>query len=67
RELAAQGVAVLLVSDDLTEVIGLSDRIVVMVAGRVEEVVPAAPPEGKPSEERLLAPMLGGGRKGGAR
>ena len=35
RRLAAEGVAVLMVSSELTEVIGMSDRIVVMRDGRV--------------------------------
>jgi ABC-type sugar transport system ATPase subunit len=61
RDQAAAGVAVLLVSDDLTELIGLSDRIAVMGGGTVIETVDA-PPSAKPAEERLLAPMLAGHR-----
>jgi ribose transport system ATP-binding protein len=61
RDQAAAGVAVLLVSDDLTELIGLSERIVVMGGGTIAEIV-GAPPHAKPGEERLLAPMLEGHR-----
>jgi ABC-type sugar transport system ATPase subunit len=61
RDQAAAGVAVLLISDDLTELIGLSDRIAVMGGGTIVETV-AAPPSAKPAEERLLAPMLAGHR-----
>ena len=35
RELAAQGKAILLISSDLPEVLGLSDRILVLHAGRI--------------------------------
>lgn len=42
RELAASGVALVLVSSELEEVIGLSDRILVIADGRVVHVAPAA-------------------------
>jgi rhamnose transport system ATP-binding protein/inositol transport system ATP-binding protein len=35
RELAASGVAILMISSELTEVIGMADRIIVMREGRV--------------------------------
>jgi len=35
RELAASGVAILLISSDLQEVLGLSDRVLVMRSGRI--------------------------------
>jgi len=57
RELCAQGIAVLLISDDLLELIGLSHRILVMKDGRVVDEVPA-PPDGKPSEQQLVAEMV---------
>jgi ribose transport system ATP-binding protein len=41
RALADDGVAVLLVSDDLPELIGLSDRLAVMRGGRIEQVFAA--------------------------
>lgn len=40
RDLAASGLAVLLISSDLPEVIGMSDRIGVMRGGRLVEVLP---------------------------
>lgn len=57
RAIAKEGVAILLVSDDLLEVIGLSNRILVMKDGEiVNELV--TPPDSKPSEEDLVAKML---------
>lgn len=41
RELAEQGLAVILISSDLPEVIGMSDRIGVMRAGRLTRILPA--------------------------
>ncbi len=57
RDLTDQGVAILLITDDLPELIGLSDRIAIMHQGRVTAVV-AAPAAAKPSEERVVALML---------
>lgn len=42
RDLAAQGTAVIVVSSDLPELIGLSDRIAVLNAGRITQTLPAA-------------------------
>ncbi len=42
RELAANGVAVLLASSDLSELIGMADRILVMREGRQVAIVPTA-------------------------
>jgi ribose transport system ATP-binding protein len=53
--LAQEGRAVLLISSDLPEVIGMSDRVVVMREGRVAGEVPRA----ELSEERLLAIAAG--------
>ena len=49
RQLAAQGVAVLMVSSELPEVIGIADRIVVMNDGRISGQAPAGA-----SEEEIL-------------
>ena len=38
-ELAAQGLAVVMISSELPEILGMSDRIVVMHAGRVVKIV----------------------------
>lgn len=42
RNLAANGAAVIVVSSDLPELIGLSDRIAVLNAGRLTQILPAA-------------------------
>ena len=39
RQLKDQGVSILLISDELPEAIGMADRILIMSAGRVKEVV----------------------------
>jgi ribose transport system ATP-binding protein len=57
RELAEQGTAILIVSDDLLEVIGLSNRILVMKDGHVVREVPS-PVEAKPHETDLVAAMV---------
>ncbi len=35
RELAAQGLAVIMVSSELPEILGMSDRVIVMREGRI--------------------------------
>ena len=57
RELASEGMAVLLVTDDLLELIGLSDRILVMKDGAVVHECTAAP-QAKPDETELVARMI---------
>ena len=42
RELAASGTAILLVSSELPEVLGLSDRVVVMHKKRIAADLPAS-------------------------
>jgi len=37
RELAAKGMAIIVISDDIPEVIGNCNRILLMKAGRIEE------------------------------
>jgi len=54
RQLAADGVAVLMVSSELPEVIGMSDRILVMRDGRTAGELPAGS-----SEEQVLALATG--------
>jgi ribose transport system ATP-binding protein len=58
RELTADGVAILLITDELLELIGLSNRIAVMNQGRITATLPA-PVGGKPTEDALVALMLG--------
>ncbi len=57
RNLTDEGVSILLITDDLPELIGLSDRIAIMHKGRVTAEVPA-PADAKPSEQHLVALML---------
>jgi ribose transport system ATP-binding protein len=57
RELAAEGVATLLVSDNLPELIGLSNRIVIMRGGRVTGEI-EAPRDAKPAETDVVRHMV---------
>jgi ribose transport system ATP-binding protein len=57
RRLTEEGVSVLLISDDLLELIGLSDRVAVMRDGHITNVIDT-PPDGKPSEAELVAHMV---------
>ncbi|MBI3213110.1 MAG: sugar ABC transporter ATP-binding protein [Mycobacterium sp.] len=59
RTVAASGTSVVLVSDDLPELIGLSNRVVVITGGRVVADV-AAPADAKPQEHDLIALMIPG-------
>ncbi|MEI5101063.1 sugar ABC transporter ATP-binding protein [Streptomyces sp. PmtG] len=45
RDLAREGLAVLIVSSELPELIGMSDRVLVMAEGRVVGELPAGPAE----------------------
>lgn len=56
RELADQGVAVLMVSSELEEIIGLSDRVMVMHEGRVTGILDRA----DVSEESIMHMATGG-------
>jgi ABC-type sugar transport system ATPase subunit len=51
RELADQGVGIVMVSSELPEVLGMSDRILVMSEGRIVSELPGA----TATEEQLLA------------
>ncbi len=55
RGLAAEGVGILLISSDLLEILGLSDRILVMRAGRVVEEMQRQ----EAGEERIIAAATG--------
>ena len=61
RKLTAQGVGVILITDELAELIGLANRILIMQRGAVVAEIPA-PPDGKPSEHDLIPHMLPGAR-----
>jgi len=54
-ELAEQGVAILMISSELSEILGMSDRIVVMRDGRVVETVERS----EATQQGLLAAALG--------
>ncbi|PRX47284.1 ribose transport system ATP-binding protein [Prauserella shujinwangii] len=54
RGLAGQGVAILLISSELPELIGMSDRVLVMYDGRIAGELPAGP-----SEEAVMALATG--------
>ena len=54
RHLAREGLAVLLISSDLPEVLGMSDRIAVMRAGRIAAILPA-----KTDAHAVMAMALG--------
>lgn len=57
RELTDQGVGILLITDELLELIGLSNRIAIMQRGQLVAEI-AAPPEEKPTEKDLVVLML---------
>jgi ribose transport system ATP-binding protein len=55
NQLAARGAAVLMISSELPEVLGMSDRILVMHAGRISGEFSAA----EATQEKVLAAALG--------
>lgn len=59
RQLTASGVAVILITDELLELIGMSDRIGIMQQGRLTTIVDAAP-QSKPTEVEMIGLMLPG-------
>jgi len=61
RELANGGLAVILISSDLPEIIGLCDRIGVMRGGTLREILP-----GGTAAPVVMAAALGAGGNGGA-
>jgi ribose transport system ATP-binding protein len=55
RNLASQGVGIMMISSDMEEVIGVSDRVAVMCRGRIAGVLDAA----ELTEERILHMAVG--------
>jgi ribose transport system ATP-binding protein len=55
--LAADGLAVLMISSDLEEILGISDRVLVMHEGRIAGELP----RGRLSEEAVMHLATGGG------
>jgi ABC-type sugar transport system ATPase subunit len=54
-ELAAQGVAILMISSELPEILGMSDRILVMRQGRIAGELPRS----EATQERIMALATG--------
>jgi ABC-type sugar transport system ATPase subunit len=59
RQLAAAGVGIVLISSDLLEILGLSDRILVMRQGRLAGELP----RGEATEEKVIACAAGVGQR----
>ncbi len=57
RELCATKVGILLITDDLLELIGLSNRVIIMQHGRIAKIIDA-PAKSKPTERQLIEAML---------
>jgi ribose transport system ATP-binding protein len=57
RRLTSKGVGIILITDELLELIGLSNRIAIMKHGQVTTIVDA-PQEAKPSEREIIQLML---------
>jgi rhamnose transport system ATP-binding protein len=54
-DLAARGLAILMISSELPEVLGMSDRVAVMHAGTVVDVLPRA----EATQQNVLSLALG--------
>jgi ABC-type sugar transport system ATPase subunit len=61
RDLATEGLAVLLISSDLPEILGMSDRIAVMAGGRLRGVL-----EGSTATEEEVLSLAAGTEEGAA-
>jgi ribose transport system ATP-binding protein len=61
RRLAGDGAAVMMISSELPELLGMSDRILVMRDGRIAGELPAGA-----TEEEVVALAVGAGRHGAA-
>lgn len=57
RKLSSEGVGIILITDELLELIGLSNRVVIMRHGRVAQTVDASV-NAKPTERQLIEIML---------
>ncbi|MCG8273298.1 sugar ABC transporter ATP-binding protein [Aquamicrobium sp. NLF2-7] len=57
RKLAREGVAIVLISDNLPEIIGLSNRILTLRAGKISAEL-AAPAHDKPAETAVVTHMV---------
>ncbi|GFI02931.1 xylose import ATP-binding protein XylG [Lachnospiraceae bacterium] len=61
NELTAKGIAILLISSELPEIMGMSDRILVMYEGKISAEIQRE----EFSEERIMAAAVGRGYEGG--
>jgi len=57
RQMSQEGLSIILISDDLLELIGLSSRIIIMKDGKISKIVEATP-DNKPTEEELVKDMV---------
>jgi len=57
REMASEGLSIILISDDLLELIGLSNRIIIMKDGKMSTIIDAES-SNKPAEEELVKHMV---------
>jgi len=55
RELASTGMAIIFISSDLNEVLGLSHRVAVMHQGQIAEIVPRS----LATPERVMSSAMG--------
>jgi ABC-type sugar transport system ATPase subunit len=55
RKLAGEGMAILMISSELPEVLGMSDRVLVMHRGRIQAELSRE----EATEERVLSAALG--------
>jgi ABC-type sugar transport system ATPase subunit len=55
-DLAEQGMAILMISSELPEILGMSDRIAVMHEGKIAGILGRA----EATQERILALAIGG-------
>jgi ribose transport system ATP-binding protein len=62
RGIAARGIAVIVISADVLELIGLSDRILVVARGHIVDEVPG----GAATEERIVGRAVGAGESAAA-
>ncbi|WP_158601912.1 sugar ABC transporter ATP-binding protein [Pararobbsia silviterrae] len=61
RDLTDQGVAIVLITDELLELIGLANRVLILQRGRISAEVDIGP-DAAPTERELVAHMLPKGR-----
>ncbi|MCL2165486.1 MAG: sugar ABC transporter ATP-binding protein [Oscillospiraceae bacterium] len=61
RELANSGIAIMMISSDLPEILGMSDRIIVMKEGEISGELDCS----EATEDRVISLAAGAGQKGG--